>query len=124
MVGVYHNIIRRLIKLKTLFIYTKNIKTKEGKTFSVTKARTTNRNGDTIYFDTVLTEALNNKIIKQDLKMPIEMVVEDNQYYIKNKTIRRPNGDTFKKHVLYIKDCVSMVQGQFEDLTIDDIDVA
>lgn len=106
--------------MKTILIYTKDVKS-NGKTFTIVKGILKGKH----YVDVVLwadaLENLSRDMKEQKLAYPVEIGLNEDDYYFKKKTTAK-DGKTFVNYKIYIKNYHDLKQGSYpHNRTLDDI---
>lgn len=96
-----------------LFIYQRmvNKKDKSGK-FPKDKCSFQDVSFD-VHYAKACSEKLTADMLKNSIKFPIRMTLNDDQYFLKPQQFTRNDGTTDIKQIVIIKDYVSIVQDEF-----------
>lgn len=103
-----------------LSIYQKTFKTKDGKKFPKLKCRTENAKT----YDVSFTKAAEAAFNALGFTFPVDLEVEDKiDYFIDKESYEdRKTGEARTKFTIVIRSWRSAEQGEFEELTISDLD--
>ena len=102
--------------MKTILLYVKKFNNAKGGTFEKHFA---SYNG--IVMEAQLTKVTRPKIEAEKLNWPVKLDLDDEDYFIKEKTFERKDGGKGTKEVLVILDYQNAEQGELNKRTLDDI---
>lgn len=104
--------------MNKLSIYAKSFKVKDGKAFTKLFART--EAGSVIECN--LSKTAEAELTLAKLNWPVIALVEEGDYFIKEKGYTSKDGSPKTKEILVIKAWNSLSQGEFRNKTLSDID--
>lgn len=102
--------------MKTILLYVKKFNNAKGGTFEKHFA---SYNG--IVMEAQLTKITRPKIEAEKLNWPVKLDLDEEDYFIKEKTFTRKDGSEGTKEVLVILDYQNAEQGEFKKKTLDDL---
>ena len=104
--------------MNKLSIYAKSFKAKDGKSFTKLFART--EAGSVI--ECQMSKTAEAELTLSKLNWPVIALVEEGDYFIKDKAYTAKDGSSKTKEILVIKAWNSLSQGEFRNKTLSDID--
>lgn len=102
--------------MENIFVYSKTFRSKNGSVFSKLKGSTRG-----FAFDINLSKDADKKLSEKGLSFPIELTLEDKDYFIKRKSYTSRDGEEKIKDIIVIKDFQEAKQGGFTTKTLSDL---
>lgn len=102
--------------MESILVYSKSFKTKNGGTFVKLKASVQG-----YVFDIQLSKLADAKLTAEKLNWPVELVLDDGDYFVKNKAYTTASGESKTKEVIVVRDFQEAKQGEFAKKTLSDL---
>lgn len=102
--------------MESILIYSKSFKTKNGETFAKLRASVQG-----FVFDIQLSRLADAKLTVEKLNWPVELILDDGDYFVKNKTYTTASGESKTKEVIVVRDFQEAKQGEFVKKTLSDL---